>query len=128
VQKFVVTEDATSVSSATTLKISPSIVTTGATATVTNAPTSGAVLTFIGTASTNYPHNLAFHKDAFALATADLMLPKGVDMAARETYDGISLRLLRVYDASNDTLVARFDVLYGWKTIYPQLACRIIGL
>jgi hypothetical protein len=127
-QKFVVTAAATSVSSTTTLSISPSIITTGVTQTVTAAPTSGAVLTFIGVASTSYPHNILFHKDAFALATADLVLPKGVDMAVREVYDGISLRLVRQYDINNDNIVARLDVLYGWLTLRPQLACRIIGL
>ena len=128
VQKFVVTAAATSVSSTTTLSISPSIITSGATQTVTNAPTSGAVLTFIGTASTSYPHNILFHKDAFALATADLVLPKGVDMAAREVYDGISVRLVRQYDINNDNIVARIDVLYGWLSLRKELACRIIGL
>ena len=127
-QKFVVTAAATGASSAVTLSISPSIITTGVTQTVTNVPDGSAVLTFIGVASTSYPHNLVFHKDAFALATADLVLPKGVDMAAREVYDGISVRLVRQYDINNDNIVARIDVLYGWLTLRPQLACRIIGL
>jgi hypothetical protein len=126
-QKFVVTAAATGASSAVTLTISPSIITSGATQTVTNVPDGSAVLTFIGVASTSYPHNLVFHKDAFALATADLILPRGVDMAERQVHDGISLRLVRQYDINNDNLVARIDVLYGWLTQYAQLACRVIG-
>ena len=127
VQKFVVTALATGAASKVTLSISPSIITSGATQTVTASPDTNAVLTFVGAASTSYPNNLVFHKDAFALATADLVLPKGVDMAAREVYDGISVRLVRQYDINNDNIVARLDVLYGWATQYAQLACRIAG-
>ena len=125
-QQFVVTA-ATTVSTTATITCSPAIITSGATQTVTNAPDSNAVLTFVGVASTSYAQNLCYHKDAFALATADLVLPKGVDMAAREVYDGVSLRLVRQYDINNDNIVARLDVLYGWVTQYAQLACRIIA-
>jgi hypothetical protein len=49
-------------------------------------------------------------------------------MAAREVYDGISVRLVRQYDINNDNIVARIDVLYGWLSLRKELACRIIGL
>jgi hypothetical protein len=52
-------------------------------------------------------------------------MPKGVDMAAREVMDGISMRLVRQYDINNDAMPCRLDVLYGYKTIRPQLACRL---
>ena len=68
---------------------------------------------------------MAFHKDAFTFATADLVLPKGVDMASRQVYDGISLRFVRDYTIADDQFPARFDVLYGSKAIRPELACRI---
>ena len=126
-QKFVVTEDALAANSEVALKIAPPITLTGATATVSNSPDNIAAVTFIGTASTSYSQNLCYHKDAFTLVTADLVLPKGVDFAAREVYDGIACRIVRQYDISNDTLPCRLDVLYGWTTLYPQMACRIIG-
>lgn len=69
--------------------------------------------------------SMVFHRDAFAFATADLVMPKGVDFAAREVYDGISLRTVRQYAISSDTMPCRIDVLYGYKTIRPQLAARI---
>ena len=72
-------------------------------------------------------NNLAFHKDAFCFATADLQMPKGVDFSAREVFDGISLRIVRQYDINNDTFPCRIDVLYGWKTLRPQWACRVMG-
>jgi hypothetical protein len=67
---------------------------------------------------------MGYHKDAFAFATADLVMPKGVDFAAREVMDGISLRIVRQYAISTDTLPCRIDVLYGYKAIRPQLANR----
>jgi hypothetical protein len=33
--------------------------------------------------------------------------------------------VVRQYDISDDTFITRFDVLYGYKSIRPQLACRI---
>lgn len=79
-----------------------------------------------GTA-TSYANSLAFHRDAFAFGTADLILPQGVDMAGRAAADGVSIRLVRQYDINSDQLPCRLDVLYGWSTVYPELAVRITG-
>jgi hypothetical protein len=127
-QQFVVTAAATAAGSTVTLSISPAITTSGATQTVTASPDSNATLIFAGTASTAYMNHLAFHKDAFTLVTADLVVPKGVDFAAREVYDGISARIIRQYDINNDNLPCRLDVLYGWTTIRKELACRVLAL
>jgi hypothetical protein len=69
--------------------------------------------------------SLAFHPDAFTFATADLVMPQGVDFSAREVQDGISIRIVRQYDINNDKFPCRLDVLYGYKTIRAQLASRI---
>lgn len=124
-QKFVVTADVTMSGTTGTISISPSIVTSGANQTVTGSPANGAALTFDGSASQIYPVEVACHKQAFAFATADLVVPKGVDFGARETFDGISLRIIRDYDVTNDNIITRVDVLYGFKAIRPELACRI---
>lgn len=84
-------------------------------------------LTFIGTASTAYARNLAFHRDAVVLATADLELPGGVDMASRQTMDGLSLRFVRQYDATTDNFLARFDILYGIKVVRPEWGVVVYG-
>jgi len=127
-QQFTVTADVTLSGTGTgTLSISPSIVTSGATQNVSAGPADNAALTFVGTASTAYPMNIAYHEDAFALVTADLEMPKGVDFAAREVFDGISMRIVRQYVIANDKFPCRIDVLYGYKAVRPQLACRIIG-
>jgi hypothetical protein len=122
-QQFVITTTASG--NQTSLAISPSIVTSGATQNVVASPTSGNVLTFVGTASTATGLSLAYHKDAFTFATADLVMPKGVDFAAREVLDGISMRIIRDYDVTNDKFPTRLDVLYGYKAIRPQLAVRL---
>jgi len=96
-------------------------------ATVLSLPGNGSDVTFMGAASTTYPQNIAYHKDAFTLATADLILPQGVDMASRANHNGISMRIVRQYDINNDRMPCRVDVLYGYAAIRPQLACRVWG-
>jgi hypothetical protein len=96
-------------------------------ATMLTLPATGKAVVFVGTASTQYPQNLVYHKDAITFATADLLLPQGVDMAARAVHNGISLRIVRQYDINNDRMPCRIDVLYGFSTIRPQMACRIWG-
>ena len=133
--RFVITAD--SGASAVSLAISPSISTSGADQNCTASPTTGGSgvvekqesddTTDIPSGATGagqYGVTLAFHKDAFVFATADLVMPKGVDFAAREVFDGISMRIIRDYDINNDTLPCRIDILYGFKATRPELACR----
>lgn len=119
-QQFVVGSGATT----TSFPISPAIVTSGATQNVSGSPADNAAITFAGTASTAVGTSLMFQKGAFAFATADLVMPSGVDFSAREVFDGISMRVVRQYDINNDKFPCRLDVLYGYKTLRPQLACR----
>jgi len=128
-QQFVVTETiAASGGAYTAVKIAPAIFTsTNALATVDSFPQASAAVTFLGAASTQYPQNLVYHKDAISFATADLLLPQGVDMASRQVHNGISLRVVRQYDINNDRLPCRIDVLYGFNTIRPPMAVRLWG-
>ena len=128
-QQFVCTATNTASSGSwTSIAISPAIYTsTSALATVDSFPADNAAVTFVGTASTGYPQNLIYHKDAITFATADLLMPQGVDMAARANHNGISLRVVRQYDINNDRMPCRIDVLYGFGTIRPQMACRLWG-
>ena len=111
-----------------TISISPEIIASGARQNVSNGAANDKALTFVGAASTTYGQSMVYHKDAFTFATADLVMPKGVDFAAREVYDGISIRVVRQYDINNDAFPCRLDVLYGYKTIRAQLAARIAAL
>ena len=125
--QFVALADATAVSTAITVTVAPIYTSANALATVDSFPASGAAVVFVGAASSQYAQNLVYHKDAITFATADLLLPQGVDMAARAVHNGISLRVVRQYDINNDRMPCRIDVLYGFNTIRPQMGCRIWG-
>jgi len=122
-QQFVLT--AAYAGGAGNLIVSPTPVTSGATQNVTIVSAgAGKAVTWAGTLSTAVQTGLAFQKGAFAFATADLVMPSGVDFAAREAMDGISMRIVRNYDIVNDKFPCRLDVLYGYKTLRAQLAAR----
>jgi hypothetical protein len=122
-QQFVVT--AASAGGGVTLSISPAMISTGARQNISALPADDAAITVVGTVSTPYGQSLMYHRDAFTFATADLVLPDGVDFARREEFDGISLRIVRQYDINNDTFPVRLDVLYGYKTLRAQWATRL---
>ena len=125
-QQFVVTADYAG--GAGTLAIAPAIVVTGGTQNVSASPTNGGAVTKVGGASAIYKPSLAFHENAFTFATADLEdVSQYGAWGAREVYDGISIRIARQYAISSDTIPCRIDVLYGYKTIRPELACRILS-
>ncbi len=109
--------------------ISPEMIGPGsAFQTVSALPGDGAVITVLGAANAVSPQGLAFHKDWCTLACADLPLPRGVDMAGRmsDRQLGMSIRMVRAYNVSNDQFPCRLDILYGWSALRPtELACRI---
>lgn len=124
-QKFVVTTGLAA--GGTSLVVSPAVNVTGALQTVTQSPGNGATITRVGTASATGDVGLGFHPDAFALVMADLDMPQGVWAAERVRSKelGISIRFVKAYDIFSDQSPARMDILYGWKTIRPELAVRI---
>jgi hypothetical protein len=126
--QFVAVADVTlNGSGAGTITVAPMYSAGNALATVDVLPQSGKAVVFVGAASSQYAQNLVYHKDAITFATADLLLPQGVDMAARAVHNGISLRIVRQYDINNDRLPCRIDVLYGYGVIRPQMAVRMWG-
>lgn len=125
-RQFVVTAPGVSDGSGNmTISISPSIVISGPFQNVTQAPPNSATINVLGAASTVTPQALAFHPDAFMMATADLPLPNGVDMKDQQNYKGVSIRLIRDYDINTDREPTRTDTLYGLNALYPELACRL---
>ena len=126
--QFVALADVTlSGAGAGNVTVAPIYTAANALATVDSFPASGAAVVFVGASGGQYAQNMVYHKDAIAFATADLLLPGGVDMAARAVHNGISLRVVRQYDINNDRMPCRVDVLYGYNTIRPQMAARIWG-
>ena len=128
-QQFTVTADADSgaTTGPATLTIAPAIITSGPYQTVSAAPADNAAITVLGTGGTAYPQNLGFHKNAFALVTCPLEMPDGASWKARESHNGLSIRVVKDYDIATDDDIIRLDILYGWKAIYPDLASRLWG-
>jgi len=128
-QQFVVTAAQTaSGGDMVSMAISPPMYTaSNALATIDAFPADNAAVTFVGTASTAYPQNLIYAKNAITLATADLIMPSGVDMASRQVHNGMSLRIVRQYDINQDRMPTRCDILYGFAAIRPEMACRLWG-
>lgn len=121
-QQFVVTADQ---SGAGAWPVYPTPVTSGAKQNITIVSAgAGKNVAVGGTASDDLTTSLAYQKDAFTFATADLVMPQGLDFGRREVMDGISLRIVRQYDINNDNLPCRIDVLYGYKTLRPEWATR----
>ena len=127
-QQFVITADGSSDGSGNlTLTISPPIITSGPYQTVNAAPADNAGLVMVGTASTGYVQNMAYHKNTMGLAIVPMEMPAAAYGGHRESYKGISLRVIPIYDGTNDISKWRMDMLYGRKVIDPRLAVRMSG-
>lgn len=110
-----------------TIYFNPPLVASGQYQTVDALPADAAAITVVGTANTSSPTNGAFHRDCFTLVTADLPLPRGVDMAGRlsDKQLGISISFVRAYDVYSGQLISRLDVLYGVALLRGELGCAI---
>ena len=129
---FVVQEDITLTTAATTytFTIKPGLI-YGSGNAYQNCVLSGPsdsnnnTVTLIGAVGSAFGQDLQFHENAFVFATADL-----VDVSAygawgsRAVKDGISMRLAKQYAISSDIVSTRFDVLWGFAGLYPELANR----
>jgi hypothetical protein len=127
--QFVVTADLAA--AATSIPISPAIVTSGAFQNATASPTNGSPFLIVGAASTAYATNVAYHKDAFTLAMVPMWAPpggKGVIDVHQESHKGMSLKVTQFYDGINDNAIWRIDVLFGWAATYPELSCKFYTL
>lgn len=78
------------------------------------------------TVITENANNLVFHESAFAFVTRPLAAPAGVE-SYTTSYNGISLRVTRGYDMKYKKEMLSMDVLYGYKTMYPEMAVRVLG-
>jgi hypothetical protein len=128
-QQFTVLADATADGSGlAALQISPAIIASGAQQTVSAAPADNAAITVVtGNAGVAYPQNLAFARNAIALVNVPLIMPDGASFKAQESHDGLSIRVVKDYDITNDVEIIRLDIMFGVETIYPDLGVRIAG-
>lgn len=123
-QQFVVTSNVAS--GATSIPIYPAIIGPGIGGaakqyqTCASTPANGAALSLVNQASEQYRKNIAYLPQAVTMVTADLIMPKNVEEAARERYDGLSMRALTAYIPGTDQLVTRLDILFGSLWIRPE--------
>lgn len=125
-KQFTIVSDVSDTTGAITMTISPAIIAGGAYQNCSARAGDNKAIVVLGTSATAYGQNLAFHKDAFTFVSADLDIPKGVDMAAREKFGNISMRFVRWFDGDSGNWKARFDILHGMAALYPELACRLV--
>ena len=127
-QDFVCTAPVTVAADGTvTIPISPAIITSGADQTVDQAAPADAVLTFNAASGKVGRVGLGFHRDAFTLVTAPLMLPKGVHESyyAGDDQTGMGVRIVTAYDIHSNDMLTRHDILYDWTTLRAELGCRL---
>jgi hypothetical protein len=129
-QQFVLTADVTAhvtTTSDTTLTISPPIILSGPHQTVelSTGTLASNALTLLGTASEVYPQNLFMHKNAMALALVPMEMPQGAVNGSRRSRNGLSVRILPIYDGINDVSKWRLDLLYGRRLIDPRISVRV---
>lgn len=110
---YTVTEDVTAASNEIVVNIYPALKKDVTTTTVV-------------TLADNHTANLAFNPSAFAFVTRPLVAPAGVESYVT-SYNGITLRVVRGYDMKYKKEMLSMDVLYGYKTMYPELAVRVLG-
>ena len=127
-QKFTLTANVSSdAAGAASLPIFPPIITSGATKTVTNSPAAGAPLTITsGTANSLSPQGLGYHKSAFVIGMAPLVIPRGEDAFAQQDPDtGVSIRCWTQANVLTDQQITRCDVLFGGCAQRAEWSTRV---
>jgi len=119
---------------ALTLYVAECLISGGQFQNCTAAPVSPYTITVNGNASSSVnsiasPQGLAFYRDAYALAFADLPIPRTAVEASRAFDEelGLSIRIATQYTINNDAEPTRMDVLYGFSSLYRQMGYRIAG-
>ena len=128
-KEFVVTADANSgaTTGPATITISPAMIVSGAFQNASAVPANNATIVLKGTGAGLYEQNMMFTKNAFALVSVPLVSPPGAVDVSRQSYQGTNVRVIPVYDGTNDVSKWRLDVLYGVKTIDERQAVRVSG-
>ncbi len=111
---YTVTEDASpDGSDVITAKVYPAVV---------PPKNSSATVTVIG----NHDVNMMFQKNAFGFVTRPLEVARGADSYVTH-YNGLAVRVTMDYNIATKKQTLSIDTLYGFKTLYPELAVRVLG-
>lgn len=78
------------------------------------------------TLTDSHTANLAFHKNAFGFISRPLEKARGAESYVT-SYNGITLRVTFGYNIATKKQTMSVDTLYGFKTLYPELAVRVLG-
>jgi len=126
-QQFVITADGTADANGdVTASISPSLYAgSNGLQNISALPADDAALVFVGTADLAASQSLAFHKSAFRMVSAPLVMPVNAEFAAQETVDGITVAIIRDFDVNKRRMVTRIDFLGGLSLVRPEWSCRI---
>ena len=108
--QYIVAEDFACGSTGGTMKLYPALQVTASSKAIT-------------VKATGYTNSLAFHKNAFALVTRPLALPVSGN-GQIVNWDGFSVRVTSAWTTGLADLVT-VDILYGVKTLTPELAIRL---
>lgn len=119
-QKYAITADVTLSSGAGTLSISPAL----------QVAVSGSEVVTADATDDFSGVNIGFHRNAFALALAPLpdQLPRnlGAQVATvSNPKSGLAIRSRLYYVGNSSEVHVALDVLYGYKTLDPNLAYRL---
>lgn len=109
---YTVLEDADSDGNAITVKISPAL----------KEEDQNGTVSAIG----SHAANLMFQKSAFGFVTRPLEAARGADSYVT-SYNGLSVRVTMDYNIATKKQTLSIDTLYGFKTLYPELAVRVLG-
>jgi len=115
---YVATADADAVANDVTVSVYPLIQTAHAVDTD---------VTFPDKTAGGHVANLAFHKNAFAFVQRPLEPPMGGAESYTVNFEGLSIRVTAGYDMSTKKEIVSLDLLYGIKTIFPELGVRVLG-
>ena len=59
------------------------------------------------------------------MVIAPLYAPRGVDLVATQTVDGITVNLVRDFDIKTREVITRLDVLYAFDPVRPEWSVRL---
>jgi hypothetical protein len=135
-RQFTVTANTSDSTGAMTITFSPPVYASGPQQNVDALPADNAGISVWGSAlsngtlsTTTSRQGLIFAPDSFVLAMADAEdVDAPVCVFARDEEAGISMRLTKSYDLTNDNNLARLDLFWGWSPYRPEwTALRVQG-
>jgi hypothetical protein len=83
-------------------------------------PVATQAVTILGTTGETYMCIPVWQKMGITLGSADLYLPKSVEMSARNKVLGVSQRFIRDYQIGSDLLPNRYESLLNISLLYPE--------